>query len=38
MIGGLAEVLGEAGDVVDVDLDRAGRVVADLKILDHALA
>jgi hypothetical protein len=37
-IGGLAEVLGESGDALDVDVDGPGRVVADREILDQALA
>jgi hypothetical protein len=37
-IGGLAEVLGEFGNAVDVDLDGPRRIVADREILDHLLA
>ena len=31
-------MLGEGGDALDVDLDGAGREVAELHVLDHSLA
>src|SRR5262249_17988476 len=37
-LGRLAEVLGEGGDALDVDLDGQGRVVAESHVLDHSLA